>query len=40
MVGIPGSTPKTRGEKIAGIVVSSAIVAFIMYVNVKNVFFS
>lgn len=40
MVGIPGSTPKTRGQKIVGAVVFTALMSFIAYVVVKNIFFS
>lgn len=40
MVGIPGSTPKTRGQKIVSAVVFTALMSFIAYVVVKNIFFS
>jgi hypothetical protein len=40
MVGIPGSTPKTRGQKIVGVIAFTAMMGFIVYVVVKNVFFS
>jgi hypothetical protein len=40
MVGIPGSSPKTRGQKLVGVIVFIAIMGFIVYVVVKNVFFS
>jgi hypothetical protein len=38
MVGIPGSAPKTRGQKIVGVIAFTAIMGFIGYVIVKNVF--
>jgi len=40
MIGIPGSTPKTRGQKIVGTIAFTAIMCFIVYVIVKNVFFN
>lgn len=38
MVGIPGSTPKTRMQKVVGIVAFVAIMGFIAYVVLKNIF--
>ncbi|QYD68212.1 hypothetical protein KZJ38_18355 [Paraburkholderia edwinii] len=40
MVGIPGSSPKTRGQTIIGVIVFIAIMGFVVYVVVKSVFFS
>lgn len=40
MVGIPGSTPKTRAQKIVGVIVFVALMGFIVYVVLKNIFFS
>lgn len=40
MVGIPGSVPKTLGQKIASVVGASVVLSFIAYVIVKNMFFS
>lgn len=37
MVGLPGNEPKTRGQKIAGIIMALAIFGFIVYVILKNV---
>ena len=39
MVGIPGSTPKTRGQKLVGVLAFTAIMGFIAYVILKNIFF-
>lgn len=40
MVGIPGSAPKTRGQKIVGVIAFTAMMSFIVYVVLKNIFFS
>jgi len=40
MVGIPGSAPKTRAQKIVGVIAFVAIMSFIAYVLIKNIFFS
>ena len=40
MVGIPGSAPKTLGQKIVGVIAFAAIMSFIVYVVMKNIFFS
>ncbi len=40
MVGIPGSAPKTRGQKIVGVIVFTVLMGFIVYVVLKNIFFS
>jgi hypothetical protein len=38
MVGIPGNAPKTRGQRIAGVIGAVVVFGFIGYVIVKNVF--
>ncbi len=38
MVGIPGNSPKTRGQKIAGLIMSVVVFGFIAYVVLKNIF--
>lgn len=40
MVGIPASAPKTRGQKIVGVIAFVALMGFIVYVVLKNIFFS
>lgn len=40
MIGIPGSAPKTRGQKIVGVIAFTALMGFIVYVVLKNIFFS
>jgi hypothetical protein len=39
MVGIPGSAPKTRAQKIVGVIAFAALMGFIVYVILKNLFF-
>lgn len=39
MVGIPGSSPKTRAQKIIGWCAFTAMMGFIVYVVLKNIFF-
>lgn len=38
MVGIPGTAPKTRTQKIVGWLAFTAIMSFIVYVVLKNIF--
>jgi len=38
MAGIPGNYPRTRGQKIAGIVGAAIVFGFIAYVILKSIF--
>ena len=39
MVGIPGSPPTTRGQKIASVIGATFIFGFIVYVLLRNLVF-